>query len=71
MIDDVFFKDLPNHELYGFGALHVGEICAVELIKVSDASIEIQNFVHSYGQRTGKKFRTKTQNNTLYIKRIK
>lgn len=70
-MSDIFHKERPNHELYGYGALQVGEICEVELIKHGKTPSEIQNFVHSYGQRTKKKFRTKTKDSILYIKRIK
>lgn len=68
---DIFRQDLPNHKLYGYGALRVGEMCEVDLIKHNKTPREIQVFVHAYGQHAKKKFRTKVLNNLLYIKRIK
>jgi hypothetical protein len=69
---EIFFQDLPNHKLYGYGDLNVGEMCEVDLIKHNKTPREIQTFVHAYGQyTTQKKFKTKALNNILYIKRIK
>lgn len=68
---DIFRQDLPNRKLYGYGDLNVGDICEVDLIAHGKATVEIQAFVHAYGQHAKKKFRTKVLNNILYIKRIK
>lgn len=68
---DIFHQDKPNHELYGYGALQVGDMCEVDLIMHDKTPSEIQRWAHSYGQHTKKKFRTKAINNILYIKRIK
>ena len=68
---DIFPQDKPNHKLYGFGTLQVGEMCEVDLIMHDKDPIEIQTAVHSYGQYAKKKFRTKTLNNIIFIKRIK
>lgn len=68
---EIFFQDLPNHKLYGYGALCVGDICEVDLMGRNKTAKEIQVFVHAYGQYTKKKFKTKALNNILYIKRVK
>lgn len=68
---DIFHQDKPNHKLYGYGALRVGDVCEVDLIAHDKTSNELQRFIHSYGQYTKKKFKTKTLNNIIYIKRIK
>ena len=69
-MDDIFFKLLPNHELYGYGELLIGDICVVDLIAHDKTAKEIQAFVHAYGQYTKKKFQTKALNGVLYIKRV-
>lgn len=73
MIDNIndIFQDLPNHELYGYGALTVGDICEVDLIAHKKTARDIQAFAHAYGQYTQKKFKTKTFDGILYIKRVK
>lgn len=68
---DIFNQYKPSHELYGYGSLHVGDMCEVDLIMHDKTSKEIQTSVHAYGQHAKKKFRTKALNNILYIKRIK
>ena len=68
---DIFQQEKPNHEFYGYGDLKVGEMCEVDLIGRDKTAKEIQLFVHSYGQYTKKKFKTKALNNVLYIKRVK
>ena len=73
MIDnlDDLFQDSPNHELYGFGTLAIGDICEVDLKAHDKTAKEIQAFVHAYGQYTKKKFKTKALNGVLYIKRVR
>lgn len=70
-MDDIFLNDLPNYQLYGYGCLHIGDICEVDLIAHKKTPKDIQAFVHAYGQHTKKKFKTKALNGVLYIKRIK
>lgn len=70
-MDDIFLNNLPNHELYGYGALRVGDMCDVDLMMHDKTPSEIQRCVHSYGQLKKKKFKTKVLNGILYIKRIK
>ena len=70
-MDDIFLNVLPSYELYGYGALKVGDICKVDLIAQDKTPREIQTSVHAYGQYAKKKFKTKTLNNIIYIKRIK
>ena len=70
MIDDIF-QDLPNHELYGYGALCVGDTCEVDLITHNISPVKIQGFVHAYARYANKKFKTKVFNDVLYIKRVK
>jgi len=72
MIDiDDLFQEHPNHELYGYGSLTIGDICEVDLKAHNKTPREIQAFVHAYGQYFQKKFKTKTLNGVLYIKRVK
>lgn len=68
---EIFFQDLPNHKLYGYGELLIGDICEVDLTAHDKTPREIQAFVHAYGQHAKKKFKTKALNNILYIKRVK
>ena len=68
---DIFQQDKPNHELFGYGDLPIGDICKVDLITHNKTPKEIQTSVHAYGQYAKKKFRTKVLNNILYIKRVK
>lgn len=70
-MDDIFLNDLPNYELYGYGALEVGDICEVDLVTHDKTSKEIQTFVHAYAQYAKKKFKTKALNGVLYIKRVR
>ena len=68
---DIFQQNKPNHEFYGYGSLHIGEMCEVDLIKHNKDPNELQRLIHSYGQYAKKKFKTKALNNILYIKRVK
>ena len=70
-MDDIFLNDLPNHKFYGYGALEVGDSCEVDLVAHDKTPDELQRFIHSYGQYTKKKFKTKAFNGVLYIKRVK
>jgi hypothetical protein len=68
-MEDIFYPDGDAaHERYGFGKMAIGEVVAVDLNGESAKTVQIH--VHSHGQHYGKKFKTKTRNGSLYVKRI-
>lgn len=67
-MDDTFYPEGDAaHEHYGFGKLEVGEVIAVALDGITAKALQIH--IHSHGQHYNKKFKTKTRNGSLYVKR--
>lgn len=64
---NVFYPDTAQ-ERYGFGAMAVGDVVAVDLDGENKRMVQIH--AHSHGQYHGKKFKTKELDGILYIKRI-
>jgi hypothetical protein len=60
----------PSHERYGFGSLPRGETMQIDLTQIGSSRAKLVNNIHSYGQRTGKKFKTKKNDDTLNVMRI-
>lgn len=68
-MNDIFYPEGDTaHERYGFGKLSVGEVMAVDL--GGESAKKVQVYVHSHGQYYNKKFKTRTRNGSLYVKRI-
>ena len=67
-MDGVFYPDGDAaHERYGFGKLSVGEVLTIDLNGLEAKDLQIH--IHSHGQFRKKKFKTKTRNGCLYVKR--
>lgn len=67
-MDNIFLPELPSHERYGYGSLKVGDVIT---IKPKDETINrIRASIGSHAQHRNKRFKTRTKDGILYVKRI-
>lgn len=59
-------EDIFDRKEHGFKNMEVGEILSF----TGDDMGKIQVYAHVYGRQSKKKFKTKTKNGVLYIKRV-
>lgn len=67
---DIFLTDLPVHERLGFGAMKIGEVIQIDLLRHGMTSMQARGHIGSHGAYYGKKFKTKTKGDILHVKRI-
>lgn len=66
-----FLPDEPAHVFHGYGQLEVSEVMPIEVTGMNKRQINtVRSGVYSYGKYHNKKFKTRTKNNLLYVKRI-
>lgn len=70
MCDIGFRGALPAHAKYGFGKLQVGSETKVAIRDMREATL-IRSAISGYSQYHGKRFKTYTDDDFLYIKRVK
>lgn len=68
-MDHIFLERKASHERYGYGTLEVGEI--VSITPKNESIARIRAAISGYGQYHNKRFRTRTKDGVLYVKRIK
>lgn len=62
---------LPAHKRYGFGSLQAGMKMEINESDFSEPLHKIRLHLNAHGQYYGKKFRTRIQDGTLHILRVK
>lgn len=73
-MDDSPTPKLPIHLELGFGLLHVDACMVIDCFRAGLSKNKVQVAIHSYGQATGKKFKTHStldDDDCITVKRIK
>lgn len=67
-MEDVFSKDdgRGRPPIHPFATMGVGDV-----VMVSENTARMQIYSHVYGRSADKKFKTRTRDGVLYVKRIK
>lgn len=67
-MDHIFLDTEPAHKRYGYGSLKIGGIVSIPCNK--DEVIKIRSGISSHAQHRNKKFKTRTLDGIMYVKRI-
>ena len=68
---NIFTFQEPAKDRYGYGKMEIDEVLEIKNIMAEGGAAKIRCNIHAYGQYHNKKFKTKTVDGSLFIKRIK
>lgn len=71
LMANIYLDDEPAHKRFGFGALWIGEEVEIDLDEMSVRAVTLRSYVHAHATYHGKKFKTRTINSSMFIKRTK
>lgn len=69
-MQEIWLPEDPAHQRYGFGPMSVGDVITIDLEAHNETKEKIQRHISAHGQYHGKKYKTRSVDGLMYVKRI-